>query len=130
MSESVDILGYSALDWLTAKMQLLGKDGIIAILAEQGIDPTLPIMELPEYDRDLLLSSCLYEQIMLSENGSAVKDVDGSWSHSEDGWKITKSDKLMWEKRYIAICRKWGIPILIPQRGIKVHSRGMRVWKR
>ena len=84
---------YTAQDWLTAKMQILDGDGITAVLVERGISPDMPFDELTEKERDLLMASGLFAQILLCGGGSTIKEVDGSWSHSEGGWQITKADK-------------------------------------
>ncbi len=127
--ESPDV-SYTAKEWLSAKMQVLDEDGVIAVLAERGISSTTSFEELSEKDKDLLMAGGLLAQILLCGGGSTVKDVDGSWSHSEGGWQITKADKQAWIDLYTLLCRKWGETNLLPQRGIRVHARGMRVWRR
>ena len=121
---------YTAQDWLTAKMQILDGDGITAVLVERGISPDMPFDELTEKERDLLMASGLFAQILLCGGGSTIKEVDGSWSHSEGGWQITKADKNAWVNLYNILCEKWGEVNLLPKKGIRVHTRGMRVWRR
>lgn len=128
MSETVGL--YTAKEWLSAKMQVLDESGVTAVLAERGIAADTPFGDLTERDKDLLTASGLLSQILLCGGGSTVKDVDGSWSHTEGGWQITKADKTAWESLYTQLCRKWGETNLLPNRGIKVHNHGMRVWKR
>lgn len=128
MNESESI--YTAKEWLTAKMQVLDEDGVLAVLAERGIAPGIPFDDLSQKEKDLLMASGLLSQILLCGGGSTVKDVDGSWSHTEGGWQITKADKEAWINLYTLLCRKWGEANMLPQQGIRVHARGMRVWRR
>lgn len=121
---------YTAQDWISSKMKLLDDDGILACLAERGIEPSVPFASLSRRDRDLLLAEGLLSQILLCGTGQTVKDTDGNYSHSEGGWQITKADKTAWENLYNALRRKWGEDSLIPTHGIRMHTSGIRLWRR
>lgn len=111
---------YSAKEWLSAKMQVLDEDGILAVLAERGIYPDTSFEELTEKERDLLMANGLLSQILLCGGGQTIKDVDGSWSHTEGGWQITKADKDAWVNLYNRLCDKWGEENLLPRKGFRI----------
>lgn len=120
ISPDTEASSYSAKDWLSAKMQVLKEDGILAVLAERGIAHDTPFDSLTEKEKDLLLANGLLAQILLCGGGQTVKDTDGSWSHSEGGWQITKADKAAWVNLYNLLCRKWDEENLLPRKGIRI----------
>lgn len=119
---------YSAKDWLSAKCRVLDEDGVLAVLAERGIEADTPFVDLSAKERDLLLAEGLLSQILLCGTGTTVKDSDGNWSHSEGGWQITKADKAAWENLYLRLRKKWGEDTALSEKGIKLNAFGMRTW--
>lgn len=61
--------------------------------------------------------------------GATNKEVDGSWSHTEGGWTVSSENIKQWRQKYIDLREKWGEKVLTKST-IRVHARGMRVWRR
>ncbi len=47
----------------------------------------------------------------------------------EGGWTVSSENIKQWRQKYIDLREKWGEKVLTKST-IRVHARGMRVWRR
>lgn len=120
---------YTIKDFLQGVSSLLSENALRTILIKRNISPDTPIDELSEKERDLAEAEAYYQLSNLPVGGATIKDVDGSWSHSEGGWTVSGANLSEWWRKYVSLREKWGEKVL-KQSTIKVHARGMRVWRR
>lgn len=120
---------YTVKDYLQGVSALLSEDALRMILAKRHLSPDTPIEELTEKELDLAEAEVYYQLSNLPVGGATSKDVDGSWSHTEGGWTVSGANITEWWKKYTFLREKWGEKVLTKST-IKVHARGMRVWRR
>ena len=120
---------YTIKDYLQGVSALLSEDALRMILAKRHLSPDTPIEDLTEKELDLAEAEVYYQLSNLPVGGATQKDVDGSWSHTEGGWTVSGANIAEWWRKYTFLREKWGEKILTKST-IRVHARGMRVWRR
>lgn len=120
---------YTVKDYLQGVSALLSEDTLRMILAKRHLSPEIPIEDLTEKELDLAEAEVYYQLSNLPVGGATSKDVDGSWSHTEGGWTVSGANITEWWKKYTFLREKWGEKVLTKST-IRVHARGMRVWRR
>jgi DNA-binding transcriptional ArsR family regulator len=120
---------YTVKDYLQGVSALLSEDALRMILAKRHLSPDTPIEDLAEKELDLAEAEVYYQLSNLPVGGATQKDVDGSWSHTEGGWTVSGENIKQWRQKYIDLREKWGEKVLTKST-IRVHARGMRVWRR
>ncbi len=116
-------------DYLRGLSELLSEKALRVVLIKRHLSPSLPVEDLSERELDLAEAEVYYQLSNLPVGGSTVKDVDGSWSHSEGGWNVSGANIAEWWRKYTTLREKWGEKVLVKST-IKVNARGMRVWRR
>lgn len=99
---------YTISDFLSDISPLLTEGDIRVILRKRVISPTTPFDDLSERDVDLAEAEAYYKLCDQPVGGGTVKDVDGSWSHSEGGWTVSSANLAEWYRKYAALRQKWG----------------------
>lgn len=120
---------YTVKDYLQGISALLSEDALRMILAKRHLLPDTLIEDLTEKELDLAEAEVYYQLSNLPVGGATSKDVDGSWSHTEGGWTVSGANITEWWKKYTFLREKWGEKVLTKST-IRVHARGMRVWRR
>lgn len=120
---------YTISDYLQGLSELLTDKALQVVLAKRHLKADTPISELSEKELDLAEAEVYYQLCNLPVGGSTTKDVDGSWSHTEGGWTVSGANIAEWWKKYTFLREKWGEKLL-NKSTIRVHARGMRVWRR
>ncbi len=120
---------YTVKDYLQGVSALLSEDALRMILAKRHLSPDTPIEDLTEKELDLAEAEVYYQLSNLPVGGATQKDVDGSWSHTEGGWTVSGANIAEWWRKYTFLREKWGEKVLTKST-IRVHARGMRVWRR
>lgn len=120
---------FTVWNWITAKMSLIGEDGITAVLAELGIEPDRDFSTLSPYEKDMVLAKCYFEQIMTVSQVAGSKDVDGNWQHQDEGYTVSDQDKARWKGIYMRLMKKWGETPLLPP-SISLNPQGIKLWRR
>ena len=116
-------------EYLSDISPLLTEGDIRNVLRKRGLSADTALADLTQRGIDLAEAEAYYKLCDQPVGGSTVKDVDGSWSHTEGGWTVSKANIDMWYKKYVSLREKWGLSIL-SKSTIRVHARGMRVWRR
>lgn len=98
--------------YLSDLSPLLTEGDIRTVLRKRGISPDTLLDELTERERDLAEAEAYYKLCDQPVGGSTVKDVDGSWSHTEGGWTVSKANIDMWHKKYKTLRELWGEPVI------------------
>lgn len=119
--------GYTIAEYLRGISPLLTEEALRTILVRRRLDGQTPADELDERDLDLAEAEVYYALSNLPVGGTTVKDVDGSWSHSEGGWTVSGANIAEWWRKYTYLRQKWGEKT-VTRSTIKVNPRGMRVW--
>lgn len=91
---------------------LLTEGDIRTVLRKRDIDPATPLNQLSQRDIDLAEAEAYYKLCDQPVGGSTVKDVDGSWSHTEGGWTVSKANIDMWYKKYKTLRELWGEDVI------------------
>ena len=120
---------YTVKDYLQGVSALLSEDALRMILAKRHLSPDTPIEDLTEKELDLAEAEVYYQLSNLPVGGATQKDVDGSCSHTEGGWTVSGANIAEWWRKYTFLREKWGEKVLTKST-IRVHARGMRVWRR
>ena len=120
---------YTISDYLQGISELLTDKALRVVLAKRHLKADTSIAELSEKELDLAEAEVYYQLCNLPVGGSTTKDVDGSWSHTEGGWTVSGANIAEWWKKYVTLREKWGETVL-RRSTIRVHARGMRVWRR
>lgn len=127
--ESEEFEDYTIAEYLQGISPLLTEDALRVVLAKRKLKADTQIYDLEERDLDLAEAEVYYSLSNLPVGGATTKDVDGSWSHSEGGWTVSGENIREWYRKYVSLREKWGEKVLTKST-IKVHARGMRVWRR
>lgn len=120
---------YTVEDYLRGISALLTDDALQVILNKRRLYGGLPLYEVSDRDRDLAEAEVYYWLSNLPVGGATTKDADGSWSHSEGGWTVSQANIDEWRRKYTSLREQWGEKALV-RSSIKVHARGMRVWRK
>lgn len=107
---------YTIADYLQGISELLTEKTLRVILAKRHLKADIPIEELEEKEMDLAEAEVYYHLSNLPVGGQQVKDVDGSWSHSEGGWTVSKANIEEWFRKYSALREKWGEEVVTKSR--------------
>lgn len=108
---------------------LLTEGDIRVVLRKRKLAYETPYDDLTEREIDLAEAEAYYKLCDQPVGGATNKDVDGSWSHTEGGWKVSGENIRQWYKKYVELREKWGESVL-RKSTIKVHNHGMKVWRR
>lgn len=92
--------------------QLLTEGDIRTVLRKRGLKADATLADLTQREIDLAEAEAYYKLCDQPVGGSTVKDVDGSWSHTEGGWTVSKANIDMWYKKYVALREKWGEEVI------------------
>lgn len=114
MSEEIrDILPEETISqYLSDISPLLTEGDIRTVLRKRHISPDTPLEDLEERDIDLAEAEAYYKLCDQPVGGQTVKDVDGSWSHSEGGWTVSKANIDLWYRKYAALRQKWNETVM------------------
>ena len=107
---------------------LLTEGDIRVVLRKRKLSPNTPFEDLTEREVDLAEAEAYYKLCDKPVGGATNKEVDGSWSHTEGGWTVSGANLAEWYKKYKELREKWGEKVLT-RSTIKVHTRGMKVWR-
>lgn len=91
---------------------LLTEGDIRTVLRKRHLDADTLLDDLEERDIDLAEAEAYYKLCDQPVGGQTVKDVDGSWSHSEGGWTVSKANIAMWYRKYANLREKWGEEVM------------------
>lgn len=91
---------------------LLTEGDIRTVLRKRQISPDTPLEKLSQREVDLAEAEAYYKLCDQPVGGSTVKDVDGSWSHTEGGWTVSKANIDMWYKKYKTLRELWGEDVI------------------
>ncbi|MDE7440873.1 MAG: hypothetical protein K2M69_01745 [Muribaculaceae bacterium] len=91
---------------------LLTEGDIRTVLRKRDIAPATPLNQLSQRDIDLAEAEAYYKLCDQPVGGQTVKDVDGSWSHTEGGWGVSKANIDMWYKKYVTLRELWGEQVI------------------
>lgn len=91
---------------------LLTEGDIRTVLRKRDIAPVTPLNQLSQRDIDLAEAEAYYKLCDQPVGGQTVKDVDGSWSHTEGGWSVSKANIDMWYKKYVTLRELWGEQVI------------------
>lgn len=103
---------YTIKDYLQDISPLLEEGDLRVILAKRHLPSDAPLEELPQRDIDLAEADAYFKLCDEPVGGATVKDVDGSWSHTEGGRTVSKANIDLWYKKYVALRDKWGEEVL------------------
>lgn len=87
---------------------LLTEGDIRVVLRKRRLSPTTPYYDLTEREIDLAEAEAYYKLCDQPVGGGTVKDVDGSWSHTEGGWTVSSANIEEWYRKYSSLREKWG----------------------
>ena len=98
--------------YLSDLSQLLTEGDVRTVLRKRGLKADAVLADLTQREIDLAEAEAYYKLCDQPVGGSTVKDVDGSWSHTEGGWTVSKANIDMWYKKYVALREKWGEEVI------------------
>lgn len=107
---------------------LLTEGDIRVVLRKRKLSPNTPFEDLTEREVDLAEAEAYYKLCDKPVGGATNKEVDGTWSHTEGGWTVSGANLAEWYKKYKELREKWGEKVLT-RSTIRVHTRGMKVWR-
>lgn len=110
---------YTVKEYLQDISPLLTEGVLRVILAKRHLSPDTPLEDMEERELDLAEAEAYYKLCDLPVGGSTVKDVDGSWSHTEGGWTVSGANIAEWYRKYAALREKWGEEV-ITKRKIRI----------
>lgn len=91
---------------------LLTEGDIRVVLRKRRLSPHIPFYDLSEKEIDLAEAEAYYKLCDKPVGGETVKDVDGSWSHTEGGWTVSSANIEEWYRKYSALRAKWGEDVI------------------
>lgn len=91
---------------------LLTEGDIRVVLVKRRLAHNTPIEDMSEREIDLAEAEAYYKLCDLPVGGQTVKDVDGSWSHTEGGWTVSGENIKQWRQKYIDLREKWGEKVI------------------
>lgn len=106
-------------EYLQGISPLLTEDVLRVILIKRRLWSGTDVGDLTERELDLAEAEAYYHLSNLPVGGSTVKDVDGSWSHTEGGWTVSSANIAEWYRKYAALREKWGEEV-ITKRKIRI----------
>lgn len=95
---------------------LLTEGDIRVVLIKRRLAPNTPVEDMTEREIDLAEAEVYYKLCDLPVGGQTVKDVDGSWSHTEGGWTVSGENIRQWRQKYIDLREKWGEKVITRRR--------------
>lgn len=95
---------------------LLTEGDIRVVLRRRKLAYDTPFDDLTEREVDLAEAEAYYKLCDQPVGGSTAKDVDGSWSHTEGGWKVSGANIAEWYRKYAALREKWGEEVMTKRR--------------
>lgn len=87
---------------------LLTEGDIRVVLRKRHIAPNTPVDDLTDREIELAEAEAYLKLCDQPVGGSTAKEVDGSWSHTEGGWKVSSENIRQWRQKYIDLREKWG----------------------
>ena len=103
-------------EYLSDITPLLTEGDIRVILRRRNIAPGYPVDDLSEKELDLTEAEAYYKLCDLPVGGSTIKDVDGSWSHTQGGWTVSGENIRQWRQKYAELREKWGEKVMTKSR--------------
>lgn len=91
---------------------LLTEGDIRFVLHTRKLSPDTPLDDLDEREVDLAVAEAYLKLCDQPVGGATSKDVDGSWSHSEGGWTVSKANIDRWYQNYSDRRKKWGEEVM------------------
>lgn len=95
---------------------LLTEGDIRVILHDRGLSPDIPVDDLTEREKDLVKAEAYFKLCDQPVGGSTTKEVDGSWSRTEGGWKVGSENIRLWRQKYVELREKWGEEVMTKRR--------------
>ena len=108
---------------------LLTEGDIRVVLRKRKLAYDTPYDDLTEWEIELAEAEAYYKLCDQPVGGATNKEVDGSWSSTQGGWTVSGENLRRWYDKYVELREKWGEKVL-RKSTIRVHARGMRVWRR
>lgn len=108
---------------------LLTEGDIRVVLRKRKLAFNTPYDDLTEREIELAEAEAYYKLCDQPVGGATRKEVDGSWSSTQGGWTVSGENLRRWYAKYVELREKWGEPVL-RKSTIKVHTSGMKVWRR
>lgn len=108
---------------------LLDEGDIRVVLRKRKLSYDTPYDDLSEKEVELAEAEAYYKLCDKPVGGATNKEVDGSWSSTKGGWTVSGENLRRWYAKYVELREKWGEPVL-RKSTIKVHTSGMKVWRR
>lgn len=108
---------------------LLTEGDIRVVLRKRKLAFNTPYDDLTEREIELAEAEAYYKLYDQPVGGATRKEVDGSWSSTQGGWTVSGENLRRWYAKYVELREKWGEPVL-RKSTIKVHTSGMKVWRR
>lgn len=103
---------YTISDFLQGISPLLSEKALQRVLKKRNLKSDTPYDELEQREVDLAEAEAYFQLCDLPVGGQTTKDVDGSWSHTEGGWTVSKTNIDTWYKKYAALRELWGEKVL------------------
>ncbi len=103
-------------EYLSDISPLLTDGDIRTILRDRGLSPDTPVDDLTDKERDLAKAEAYYKLCDQPVGGSTTKEVDGSWSRTEGGWKVSSENIRLWRQKYVELRQKWGEEVMTKSR--------------
>lgn len=125
ISPQVDTIGQH----LSEISSLLDEGDIRVVLRKRKLAYDTPYDDLSEKEVELAEAEAYYKLCDKPVGGATNKEVDGSWSSTKGGWTVSGENLRRWYAKYVELREKWGEPVL-RKSTIKVHTSGMKVWRR
>lgn len=95
---------------------LLTEGDIRVILHDRKLSPGILVDDLTEREIDLAKAEAYYKLCDQPVGGSTTKEVDGTWSTTTGGWKVSSENIRLWRQKYIELREKWGEKVLTKSR--------------
>lgn len=115
LSSISQLVTADALKYALAKRKLTGEEVLPQYEGETYTDDDGNEQEysvINERGMDLAEGTIYYWLSNLPIGGGTEKVADGSWSHSEGGWTVSKTNIDEWKNKYRSLFLKWGEPLL------------------
>ena len=98
--------------YLSDLSPLLNEGDIRTVLRKRGLRADAVLADLTQREIDLAEAEAYYKLCDQPVGGSTIKDVDGSWSHTEGGWTVSKTNIDTWYKKYVTLRELWGETVI------------------
>lgn len=91
---------------------LLTEGDIRVVLRKRKLAYDTPYDDLSEREVDLAEAEAYYKLCDQPVGGATEKEVDGSWSSTKGGWKVSGENLRQWYKKYVELREKWGEEVM------------------